>query len=173
MDEGLTPGRSERVDPAAFRRALGRFATGVAVVAARDPRGRRLAMTVNAFTSVSLDPPLVLYCLGRSAFHFSALSAAPAFAVNILGQDQQALSDRFAREAEDGFSDLPTLELATGSPVLARSLAALDCTRQARHEAGDHLIVVGRVEALYLQDDGERPGAPLIYYASGYRRLTP
>lgn len=176
MSEGPAADPGQRVDQAAFRRTLGRFATGITVVTAQDAAGRRHAMTVNAFSSVSLDPPLVLYCLGDSSFHFAALAAAETFAVNILGADQQDLSDRFAREAEDDFADLPTLGQATGSPIFARSLAALDCQTEARHRAGDHLIVVGRVAALYLPDrpaGGPETADPLIYYASAYRKLTP
>ena len=131
----------------------------------RRPR----AITVNAFTSVSLDPPLILYCLGKLAFSFDVFAKAPAFAVNILDGDQEALSDRFAREAEDSFPDLPTIELATGSPILAGCLAALDCETEAIHEEGDHLHVVGRLTAFELPRDAE----PLLYFGSRYRRLMP
>lgn len=158
-----------QVDAAAFRRALSRFATGVVIVTTRDHAGRRHAMTVNAFSSVSLDPPLVLFCLGKTAFHVNAFAGAQAFAINVLAADQQGLSDRFAREVEDDFADLATEGLLTGSPVLPGCLATLDCRTEARHEAGDHLIVVGRVSAIgQTAEDG---GDPLLFFESGYCRL--
>ena len=162
--------RSETgVDEAEFRAALSRFATGVVIVTARDREGRSSAITVNAFTSVSLDPPLVLFCLGKSAFKFGVFAETDAFAINILGTDQQALSDRFAREADDDFSDVSVGELATGSPVLTGCLAALDCETETRHEAGDHLIIVGRVKALDMRSGG----CPLLYFDSRYAEIKP
>ena len=157
-----------------LRFALSHFATGITLVTARDQARRPHGITVNSFTSVSLDPPLVLYCLGKSAFHFDVFADAEAFAVNVLSADGQALSDRFAREAEDDFEGLAVTELVTGSPVLADCLAVLDCEREAIHEAGDHLIVVGRVMALQVPGGPEAGGTePLLYYRSGYRRLMP
>ena len=167
MDEERTPGQSSPVDGAELRFVMSHFATGITVVTGRDAERRPRAITVNAFTSLSLDPPLVLYCLDRSAFHFDVLSKAEDFAVSMLADDQRALSERFAREAEDDFSDLSTFELKTGSPVLAGCLAALDCETAARHEAGDHLLVVGRVTALHVTDAAE----PLVYFRGDYRRL--
>lgn len=157
------------VDEAGLRSVLGHFATGITIVTGRDEERRARAITVNAFASLSLDPPLVLYCLGKRAFNFDAFANAKAFAVNLLSADQQALSDRFAREAEDDLADLPATELATGSPVLAGCLAVLDCETEAIHEAGDHLIVIGRVKALDLPRESE----PLIYFRGRYRGLAP
>ena len=160
--------------PEAFRRALGQFATGIVVVTTRLSTGEGRGLTVNAFTSVSLDPPLVLYCLGRSAYHFSVFEKAEAFAINFLGAGQQALSDRFARETDDGLDGLETLGLVTGSPILSSCETALDCRREAIHDAGDHVVVVGRVAAIHRPD---RPAGaeddPLIYFGSTYRRLRP
>ena len=157
-----------------FRLALSHFATGITIVTARDHGRRPHGITVNSFTSVSLDPPLVLYCLGKSAFHFDVFAKAEAFAVNVLSADGQALSDRFAREAQDNFDGLAVTELASGSPVLANCLAVLDCEREAVHEAGDHLIVVGRVTAFEVPGGPEVDETqPLLYYRSGYRRLMP
>ena len=152
-----------------LRSVLSHFATGIAVVTRRDDARRPHAITVNAFTSVSLDPPLILYCLGKSAFNFDVFAKPKAFAVNILSADDEALSDRFACEDEDGFPDLDVSELATGSPILAGCLAVLDCETEAIYEAGDHLIIVGRVKALDLRSESE----PLIYFRSCYRRLRP
>ena len=167
MGETRRVRRRTCVDEAELRLVLSKFATGITVVTGRDEELRPRAITVNAFTAVSIDPPLILYCLGKAAFNFDVFAEAEAFAVNVLSADQQALSDRFAREAEDDFPDLPVTELATGSPVLAGCIAVLDCETEAIHEAGDHLIVVGRVRAL----DVPRESEPLVYFRRGYCRL--
>ena len=161
------------IDEAEFRRALSRFASGVTVVTGRDRQGRARAITVSAFTSVSLAPPLILYCLGKSAYHFEAFAGAEAFAVNLLSLEQEALSNRFAREADDDLADVTLGTLVTGSPVLADCLATLDCETAAVHEAGDHLIMVGRVLALSVPADDQDGSEPLVYFRSGYRRLRP
>ena len=158
-----------RASETCFRQALGRFATGVVIVTTRNIAGSPRAITVNAFNSVSLDPPLVLFCLGRSAFHFGIFAEARSFAINVLRTDQQALSDRFAQEVEDDFADLSTRSLLTGNPILPGCLAALDCTTETQHDAGDHLIVVGRVCAI----DEVASGDPLIFFERGYRGLRP
>ncbi len=157
------------VDEREFRLALSRFATGVAVVTTRNHSGEAFAITVNAFTSVSLDPPLILFCLGKPAFNYEAFSRADAFAINFLSSDQQALSDRFAREAKDHFPDLQTGRLMTGSPILPGCLGTLDCTTEACHEAGDHLIIIGRVGVVDFRADLQ----PLIYFGSRYGELKP
>ena len=95
----------------------------------------------------SLEPPLILFCLDKAAFHYASFAGADAFAVNILSDGQTALSNRFAAETEDEFEDLKVEAMATGSPIFPGALAVLDCTREAAHEAGDHLILIGRVKA--------------------------
>lgn len=155
------------LDKATLRAALGAFATGIVVVTARNGEGAARAITVNSFTSVSLEPPLILFCLDKAAFHYGAFAAAPAFAVNVLAEGHEALSNRFACEAEDGFEDLETEVLATGAPVFPQALAALDCAREATHEAGDHLILIGRVKALKTP----RATDPLLYFRGGYAGL--
>ena len=157
------------VNEASFRAALGRFATGVVIVTAHNQAGRPRAITVNAFTSVSLDPPLVLFCLGKSAFHFDVFAEAKAFAINVLSADQEALSNRFAQESEDDLTDLSTRTLSTGSPILPGCLTALDCRTEKQCDAGDHLIVIGRVHAI----DEIANSEPLLYFESGYRGLRP
>ncbi len=152
-----------------FRQALGRFATGIVIITTRNGVGRPRAITVNAFTSVSLDPPLILFCLGKSSFHFDVFAEAQSFAVNVLRDDQRALSNRFAGETEDDLADLSCKGLVTGSPILPGCLTALDCATETQHDAGDHLIVIGRVLAI----DEIASGDPLIYFESGYRRLSP
>lgn len=167
MSQAVSAEHKTDVDEEDLRSILSHFATGITVVTGRDSDGRARAITVNAFTAVSLDPPLILYCLGKSAFTFDCFINADAFAVNILSVNQQALSDRFAREVDDHFPDLEIIELVSGSPILVDTLGVLDCTTHAVQEAGDHFIIVGRVVALRLPKEAE----PLLYYRSRY--LTP
>ena len=169
MSETRRVRRRACVHESEFRRVLSQFATGITVITGRDEEQRPRAITVNTFASVSLDPPLILYCVGKKAFNFDVFANAKAFAVNILSEDERALSERFAREADDDISDLRVTELATGSPILSDCLAALDCETDAIHKAGDHLIVIGRVRALNLPREAE----PLIYFRRRYRRLKP
>lgn len=156
------------IDSFAFRSVLGRFATGVAVVTTRAPDGSWAGLTVNSLTSVSLDPPLVLFCLDRSAGSGPTFAAADCFAVNILGAGQDPISARFADPFAERFSLERTVEWETGAPVLAEALAALDCRMHARHDGGDHVILVGRVVRAEVLDDA----APLIYWRGGYRALA-
>ncbi|GIW41653.1 MAG: hypothetical protein KatS3mg076_2230 [Candidatus Binatia bacterium] len=155
------------VDPLEFRRVLGHFPAGVTVVTVRGEDGRPYGLTATAFTSVSLDPPLVLVCVDRKSESFPHFERAGAFAVNFLRLDQRETSQRFARSGGDKFADVPYETVATGSPVLRDRLGFLDCTLVHRYEGGDHVIYVGRVEAA---DAG--PGEPLLYYRGAYRRLA-
>jgi len=152
-----------------LRDVFSHIAASVTVVTTRDDQGRACGMTVSSFTTVSLDPPLILFCLGNTAFHADDFLRTDTFAVNILKADQEALSNRFAEERHDDFSDLPIGSLTTGSPILKRSLAALDCRTEARHRAGDHVIIIGRVCEIEPASGGE----PLLYCRRGYRRLRP
>lgn len=150
-----------------FRHALGRFATGIMVVTGLGPDGRPVGVTVNAFSSVSLDPPLVLFCLGRQASTYGALAQGERFAVNILAEGQRTLSDLFAGKGEDKFAGIDYQAGLGGCPLLTGALGWLECRREATHDGGDHGIVVGRVERLM----GEGDGLPLLYFRGGYRSL--
>lgn len=151
-----------------FRSALGCFATGIAVITSQPADGHPVGVTVNSFSSVSLDPPLVLYCLGKASQSFDALATADGFAVNVLAEDQAELSVRFSRSAlQDRFAGLSVTAGVTGAPLLAGCLATLDCTREAVHDAGDHIVIVGRVRAL-----SSREGRPLLYYRGAYAELA-
>jgi flavin reductase len=157
-------------DAAAFRAVLGRFATGVGVMTtSRD--GVPHAMTANAVSSVSLEPPLVLVCVDRSTVMAEEVVASGIFALSFLAADAAAVSNRFAHPdrplGADQFDGLATRVEATGSPVLEAGVGWLDCRVWNTYDGGDHLIVVGEVVAL-----GEGPDDdPLLYYRSGYGQL--
>lgn len=151
-----------------FRRALGSFATGVAVVTARDPGGGNRGITVNSISSVSLEPPLVLYCLDKEAMSYETFRQSESFAVNFLRKDQHALSVRFSTAAVDKWEGVD-YDLWSGPlPVLRGCLANLACRREAVYEGGDHVIILGRVQ--HLEVSG---GEPLLYFRGGYRAIGP
>ena len=148
----------------AFKDALSRWATGVTIVTARD--GSRIhGMTVSAFTEVSLEPPLVLVCADKTSNTHPLIEAGGVFAVNVLSRGQEALSSLFAskRDEHRRFEGLDYETGATGAPLLSGALVHLDCRVVARHEGGDHVIYVGRVE-----DARSREGEPLLYYRGRY-----
>lgn len=154
------------IDPATFRSVLGRFATGVTVVTTRDAEGRDHGMTVSAFGSVSLDPPLVLCCIEHGAAMRSVVENASMFAVSILSASQEALSRRFSERENERFDGIGYERGQSGAALLTGALAWLECRIVARHEAGDHTIIIGEVE----NAEAHR-GAPLLYYRGGYNQL--
>jgi flavin reductase (DIM6/NTAB) family NADH-FMN oxidoreductase RutF len=149
-----------------FRAVLGRFATGVSIVTARDPAGRDHGMTVNAFSSLSLEPPMILVCIGNDATMAPVMQTATTFTVNILNDGQESLSRRFAGEVDDRFADIESGRSGLDNVMLRNSLGGVDCRVVARHPAGDHVIVVGLVESAWAQE-----GRPLLYYRGGYAEL--
>jgi flavin reductase (DIM6/NTAB) family NADH-FMN oxidoreductase RutF len=154
--------------PRDFRNALGCFATGITVMTTCGPDGRFVGITVNSFASVSLDPPLVSFCLDRNALSLASFLEAPHFGVNVLSEDQEALSAAFARSsAGDKFVGLPYEVGETGCPLLPDCLSHLECEREAAHLAGDHLIVIGRVVRLAQRSEGK----PLLYFRGRYAKL--
>jgi 3-hydroxy-9,10-secoandrosta-1,3,5(10)-triene-9,17-dione monooxygenase reductase component len=154
------------IDPAHFRSVLGRFATGVTIVTAMDGDAP-VGMAVNSFMSVSLDPPLVAFCPTKSSSTWQRIQAARAFCVNILGQDHEDLCRLFATAGADRFGRIGWSTGASGSPLLDGMTAWIDCHIDAEHDAGDHLIVVGRVLELAVASEGH----PLLFYRGGYGRL--
>ena len=155
------------LDPDTFRSVLGRFASGVTVVTARDDAGRDYGMTVSAFCSVSLVPPLVLICVDQLASSHDALLAVPYFAVNVLADHQESISRRFSGLDEHvRFDGVGYSRGLTGSALLDDALAHIECRRVAQHPAGEHTIVVGEVEAAVAHAD-----RPLLYYRGGYAQL--
>jgi flavin reductase (DIM6/NTAB) family NADH-FMN oxidoreductase RutF len=133
-------------DPLDLRRAMGGFATGVTVVTARAPTGQLAGITVNSFCSVSLEPPLILWCLAKSAPSLPVFSAASHFAIHVLAADQAALSLRFSRPAPDKFAGLTYADGLGGVPLLDGAAVRMECSREHAHESGDHLIQIGRIE---------------------------
>lgn len=150
-----------------FRRALGRFASGVTVITTRDASGRKHGITVSAFCSVSLAPPLVLICIDKHTGSHHAFEENEFFAVNILREDQQHYSDRFASHLPDKFDGIEFTENADGIPVLKDALVNLECRRVNAHDSGDHTIYVGEIKRATVTD-----GDPLIYFHGNYRKLN-
>lgn len=155
------------LDPDQFRSVMGRFASGVTVVTTRDAAGRDHGMTVSAFSSLSLTPPLVLFCIDRSASVYPALGAAEWVVVNILSAAQEPLSRRFSHlEAEARFDGVGFTRSPHGAPILDDVLACLECRVAGRHTGGDHDIIIAEVETAEARDE-----RPLLYYRSGYAQL--
>lgn len=154
------------LDTRALRNAFGSFMTGVTVVTSYDKDGQPIGFTANSFTSVSLDPPMVLVCLANTSQNYDALVSADGFAVNILAETQTDVSNTFARPVEDRFATVNWQEGPEGSPVIAGVSAWFDCTMHKTVEAGDHVILIGTVAAF---EDTTKPG--LGYVRGAY--VTP
>ncbi|MEI6734207.1 MAG: flavin reductase family protein [Comamonadaceae bacterium] len=147
-----------------FRTALGMFATGVTIVTARSSTGELVGLTANSFNSVSLDPPLVLWSLARSAASMLAFSTGSHYAINILSADQQALAQRFATKGVDRFANLTFADGASGAPLLNGAAAWFECFNRSRYDEGDHVIFVGEVERC-----SHRAGAsPLLFHGGKF-----
>jgi flavin reductase (DIM6/NTAB) family NADH-FMN oxidoreductase RutF len=149
-----------------LRKGFARFATGITVVTARMPDGPLVGVTVNSFTSVSLDPLLILWSLAREASSLLAFLAASHFSINVLGEEQRALSERFAARVEDRFASIDWTPGTTGAPLLGGCLAGFECRNTKHIEAGDHILFLGAVERYHC-----RTGAPLLFFASRYGAL--
>ena len=150
--------------PAALRTALGRFATGVAIVTCRDADGSAVGLTANSLASLSLDPPLLLWSLRRASGSLAAFDASPHFAVNVLAETQVDLSRRFASSVADKFTQGHWADGLGGAPVLSGCAAVFECALEARQDLGDHVLYIGRV--LRLADAAV---APLLFQAGHYR----
>lgn len=162
------PPPARAVDPDGFRATLGRFAAGVTVLTARDPEGRDHGMTVSAFCSLSLDPPLVLACVDRKASMHPLFALGAPFVVNVLAAGQEALSRRFATgDPSDRFAGVGYERTAGGAARLDGVLAWLECRVHALQDGGDHTVVVGAVAEVGTRDDAR----PLLYYRGGYASL--
>lgn len=149
-----------------FRHALGRFASGVTVVTTKDSSGRLHGITVSAFCSVSLEPPLILVCIENNTGSHYAFEQSNAFVVNILREDQQYISDRFASYLPDKFAEVEYHLGIDDLPVLENVLANLECRLVNSHASGDHTIYVGEIERAMINDS-----QPLVYWHGNYRKL--
>lgn len=160
------PDSGPMVDPALFRSVLGRFASGVTVVTARDRERTDHGMTVSAFCSLSLDPLLVIICVERNTVLHGVLADATQFAVNVLSSGQESISRRFSEQIDDRFDGIGYARGVTGCAILGGILGYLECDIEARYPGGDHTIFVGKVIAA----DAHK-GSPLLYYRGGYAQL--
>jgi flavin reductase (DIM6/NTAB) family NADH-FMN oxidoreductase RutF len=151
-----------------LRRALGHYATGVTIVTTRTADGRPTGLTVNSFTSVSLEPPLVLFCLSARSTLLRAFEAAPYFAVNVLATGQQALSNRFARPSVNTWDDVRYRDGPCGCALLADTIGCFECARRATYSGGDHTIFLGEVLRFEIAPSRE----PLAFYQGTYGTFT-
>jgi len=155
-------------DARELRDALGQFATGVCLITVLAPDGRSLAMTANSFSSVSLDPPLVLWSLQNNSDVFEEFATPEYFAINVLAADQLEQSNQYARkeqhELQAGHYDVGQ----TGAPLINGALVSFECEMHATHPAGDHLIIIGEV----IDMQRSEPGDPLLFFSGGYRTIS-
>jgi flavin reductase (DIM6/NTAB) family NADH-FMN oxidoreductase RutF len=155
------------LDPKELRRLMGHFATGVTIITTKGADGTPYGLTANAFTSLSLDPPLCLVCVDRKAESFAHFYDSKVFTVNILTAEQQDLSNRFAKSGGDKFTGIATVDGHHGAPLIQGALAHIECRITDTLEGGDHVIHVGRIEHMHMHG-----GDPLLFYQGRYRRLA-
>lgn len=155
-------------DPREFRNALGRFATGVCVITANPEGEKPFGMTVNSFASVSLEPPLVLWSLQKNSECAPAFEKATQFTVNILAADQQSVSNQYAKKGAHDLLEGSYRQGRSGCVVLKDVMTSFECDIDARHDGGDHIILVGRVLELN-NHPAERE--PLLFFSGKYREL--
>lgn len=155
------------IAPDDFRHVLGHFAAGVTIITTADGEGRPTGLTATAFTSVSLDPPLILVCVSHKSQSYPALLERKQFAVNFLRREHEELSRRFATSRLDKFDGVAYRMSALGLPVLAEALAHVECVTVNQHVEGDHTVLIGRVDACDTATSGE----PLLYFRGKYAGL--
>lgn len=146
-----------------LRECLGSFPTGVTIVTTRSAEGRPVGLTANSFSSVSLDPPLVLWCLARLSDSFAHFEHTRRFAINVLGAGQQDIAERFASQVIDRFQSIEWDSGDKGLPLIGGAVATLECHTHAMHDGGDHLIIVGEVTGLAANG-----GQPLVFLRGQY-----
>ena len=156
------------IDQHEFRNALGCFASGVTVVTTLDEDGGPVGLTINSFSSLSLDPPLVLFCLDRKVTSFDAFQNNRHFAVNVLAEGQEELSRRFAQVGSDKWVGIEFSAWDSGCPIFEDCLANIECDVDTIFEGGDHVVITGTVKQFCYDEDGARP---LLFYRGSYGRL--
>lgn len=156
------------VDQLEFRRVMGHFATGVTVVTTHDGDGKLSGLTANAVASVSLEPPMILVCVDKTSDSYPMFGASNCFAVNILSNEQETLSRRFAKSGGDKFTGIGFRLGVTGAPLLSDTIAHLECTIRHAFDAGDHTIYVGEAVDVGVSSEED----PLLYFRGGYRNLS-
>ena len=155
------------IDTRRLRNALGCFATGVAIVTTKSAGQAPMGLTINSFSSVSLEPPLVLWCLDKSSETLAAFTTASHFVINILREEHQELSNRFSQRGHHHLDGVEVLIGTHGIPALRNALSHFECAIEAQHDAGDHVILVGRVVAFDYAEEGH----PLLYYRGKYSKV--
>lgn len=165
---GSVEPRRTKVDSARYRQVLGHYPTGVVVIAAQSDGGA-VGVAIGSFTSLSLDPPLVLFCVDKGSGSWPIIEASGRFCVNVLAEDQEHLSRRFGGPLVERFVGVGWHAAPSGSPIIDGILAWIDCEIVRVEEGGDHWVVIARVMAL----DVEHEGAPLVFFRGGYGRYRP
>ena len=166
MSSDRVQGHAASVSSELFRQACGRFPSGITIATLTDSSGVPHGLTVSSFTSLSLEPPLVLICLGHAVTMIDCFRAARHFGLSILAEDQQAISERFARRGQDRFDGLRWHAGQFNVPLIDGALATMECAAEERIRAGDHDILIGRMLRAHV-----REGKPLVHWAGEYRRL--
>ncbi|TCW82009.1 flavin reductase [Burkholderia sp. SRS-46] len=167
----MTRATPPNFDAAAFRQALGQFATGVTVITTRAPSGQLIGITASSFNSVSLDPPLVLWSLAHKSASMPVFRGNSHYVVNVLAASQLELCKRFATFKGDRFEGIAHAEGNSGMPVLDGAIAWFECHNRSRYDEGDHVIFVGEVERCGVHPDAGT-AAPLVFHGGAFHGLT-
>ena len=154
------------IDPRELRNVFGVFATGVTIITTNDVNGKPFGLTANSYTSLSLDPPLVLVCVDKKVDCYACFEQSKVFAVNFLAEDQEQLSTRFATKGIEKFEGVPIRQGSIGVPLLEGAIGFIECKLVNGYEGGDHTIYVGEVQA--ASASGERP---LLFFKGKYKKL--
>lgn len=158
------------IDQREFRNAVGCFATGVTIITTLDSNGERVGITANSFSSLSLEPPLILFCVDAKINSFDAFESCENFNVNVLREDQKDISNNFARSSDDKWVGVNHGYGENGCPSFESSIAVLECKKHAIYEGGDHLIMVGEVTRIDSDDDNDC--RPLLFYKGSYASIS-
>jgi flavin reductase (DIM6/NTAB) family NADH-FMN oxidoreductase RutF len=158
------------MDSRRFRNALGQFPTGVVIATARTAPGQLIGMTMSSFNSVSLDPPLILFSVLRQAHSFTVWQGIDRYAINVLNEEQEQVSNQFARSKGDKWEGISPLTGDTGVPMLPNAAVVFECETHARFDGGDHEIFVARVAAMH--EHSVNRGRPLVFFEGRYRQLA-